>query len=210
MEFIVVAGPEYSTALLRIRKALKTMDGIELRLDLFKEINIENIKAIIDMCRAKGKKIIITLRSLTGGGGYNRKIDLLEQEVRRLSLLKPDYMDIEWDLSEQLFKDITDTKIIASYHDFEKTPPLLEKVLEKMKQKKAYAYKLCTTSKDLSDSYRMLHFIHKQKKEGLNIIGLCMGETGKITREDGLKVGNYLNYRIMSPRDKVAGGLDFA
>lgn len=210
MEFIVVAGPEYSDALLRIRKALKTMDGIELRLDLFKQIHIENLKAIIDMCQSKGKKIILTLRSLAGGGGYNKPTAQLEKEIRKLSLLKPDYMDIEWDLSEQLFKDLGDTKIIASYHDFEQTPPSLEKVLEKMQEKKAYAYKLCTTSRDLSDSYRMLHFIHKQKKQGLNIIGLCMGDMGKITREDGLKVGNYLNYRIVSLRDKVAGGLDFA
>ena len=37
-----------------------------------------------------------------------------------------------------------------------------------------------------------------------------MGNQGKITRIDGLKVGNYLNYKIIHIGDKVAPGIDFS
>lgn len=209
MEFIVITGPTYKIALKKIKKALKIHDGIELRLDLFQEIKKEEVSEIVRLCKAAGKKIILTLRSLQGGGGYKRSLESLENEILELSETAPHYMDIEHDLSDALFSSLEGTNVIASFHDFERTPNL-ERTLKKMQEKSAYAYKLCTTSILLSDSYRMLNFIHKQSRLGLNFIGLCMGEKGKITREDGLRVGNYLNYRIMHLGDKVAAGLDFA
>jgi|GEM_PF-3835022 3-dehydroquinate dehydratase type I len=209
MEFIVITGPSYKIALKKIQKALKIRDGIELRLDLFHEIKKEEVGEIVDLCKSFGKKIILTLRSLEGGGNYKRSIASLEEEIFSLSATLPHYMDVEYTLSDDLFSSLQNTHIISSFHDFERTPNL-DLVLKKMQRKKAYAYKVCTTPLLISDSYRMLNFIHKQKKLGLNFIGICMGEKGKITREEGLKVGNYLNYRIIHLRDKVAEGLDFA
>ena len=63
------------------------------------------------------------------------------------------------------------------------------------------------TANSLSDSYKMLRFIQKTTKEGLKIIGLCMGDYGRLTRTEGLKAGNYLNYTILHTRDKIAPGL---
>ncbi len=210
MEFIVITGPTFSNAAKKIKKAVKILDGIELRLDLFQNISKEEIIEIRDICKEADKKVIFTLRSSRSGGGYRRSLLSLENEIEKLSLIGPDYFDVEWDLSDDLFNSLGHVKVIASHHDFEKTPPSLDRILGKMMMKKAYAYKLCTTSRALSDSYRMLNFIQKQKNAGLNFIGLCMGEKGKITREDGLKVGNYLNYKIIHIGDKVAAGLDFA
>ncbi len=209
MEFVVITGPTYKTAQKKILKALKLLDGIELRLDLFHGITKEEVREIVSVCKGAGKKIILTMRSLEGGGGYKRSISSLENEIYELSTTMPDYMDIEYTLSDDLFTSLSGINIIASFHDFERTPNL-DLVLRKMQNKKAYAYKVCTTSNLLSDSYRMLNFIHKQTNLGLRFIGICMGEKGKITREDGLKVGNYLNYRILHLGDKVAPGLDFA
>lgn len=210
MEFIVITGPTYKSALSKIKRALKIKDGIELRLDLFKNLSTSQLLEIKDICQKAGKKVIFTLRSMKSGGGYRRSILSLEQSIYNLAEMNPDYIDIEWNLSNDLFFSIKNTKIISSHHDFEKTPTNLERILLRMKKENIYAYKLCTTSQSLSDSYRMLNFIHKQKKAGMNFIGLCMGNKGKITREDGIKVGNYLNYKIMHLGDKVASGLDFA
>ncbi|MCH9621345.1 MAG: 3-dehydroquinate dehydratase [Chlamydiia bacterium] len=209
MDFIVITGPTFSAAIRKIKRTLKIDAGIELRLDLFHEINTIEIKEILKVLRDAGKKVIFTLRSIQNGGGYKRSMPSLEKEIKDLATLDPDYMDIEWNLSSSLFDALDSTNIIASHHDFIRTPPSIERLLEKMMQKKAYAYKVCTTAQALSDSYRMINFIHKQKNLGLNIIGLCMGEKGKITRQDGLKVGNYLNYKIIHVSDKVAPGIDF-
>jgi len=209
MDFIVITGPNFQTAMKKIKRTLKIDAGIELRLDLFKEITLKEIRAIQKICKENGKKIIFTLRSALSGGGFNRSILSLEKTIEMLAELKPDYMDVEWNLSERLFNKLQDTKIIASHHDFNKTPKSIDEIFEKMRTKKAYAYKVCTTAQDVSDSYRMINFIHKHKNDGLNVIGLCMGEKGKITRTDGPKVGNYLNYKIIHVGDKVAPGIDF-
>lgn len=210
MEFIVVTGPTYNSAINRIKKALTLKDGIELRLDLFRNYTLEDVKAIIDLCHSENKQIICTLRSSKAGGGYRRSILSLEKEIYNLSTLCPDYLDVQWDLSDELFDSLEGTKVIVSYHDFQKTAHNLETILQRMKKKKGFAYKLCTTANLLSDAYRMLNLILKEKKENSPFIGLCMGAKGKVTREDGLKVGNYLNYKIMHLGDKVASGLDFA
>ena len=100
-----------------------------------------------------------------------------------------------------------ETKIILSYHNFSATPKHLDLILSKMLPYSSYAYKICTTANSFSDSYKMLRFIQKMHKSGLNIIGICMGDYGRITRTDGVKAGNYLNYTILHTRDKVAPGL---
>ena len=40
MEFIVITGPTFSNAAKKIKKAVKILDGIELRLDLFQDIRV--------------------------------------------------------------------------------------------------------------------------------------------------------------------------
>lgn len=210
MNFIVITGPTYDGAEKKIKSLSKIPAGVELRLDLFNIIDLEKIRDLIKLCHSQDKKVILTLRSTRSGGNYKGSFEVLEEEIKSLSNLKPDYVDVEWILSDQLFDSLKDVKVIASHHDFDKTPLDLEKLITRMKEKTAYAYKVCTTATDVSDSFRMIKFIHKQAKSGVKIIGLCMGSEGKITRVDGPKVGNYLNYKIIHTQDKVAPGLDFS
>ncbi|MCH9811908.1 type I 3-dehydroquinate dehydratase [bacterium] len=210
MEFIVITGPTFFDAESKIAKALESFDGIELRLDMFRSYTKAELEEIVARCQEKGKKVIFTLRSQKGGGAFSKSYAQLEEKIFEISLLSPTYLDVESSLSADLFQNLSHAKVIASFHDFEKTPIRLEEILTLMQKKNAYGYKLCTTALDESDAFRMLSLVHKKSKEGMNLIGLCMGEKGKVTREDGLKVGNYLNYRILSSRDKVAGGLIFA
>lgn len=183
-------------------------DGVELRLDLFKEIDLPSIERLRKSITGK---VIFTLRSRRNGGGF------LGSEEKRLNLAKsllefePDYFDFECDTDPLFLSELSDskmaTKIILSYHNFQATPKHLDIILNKMLLQPSYAYKICTTANSISDSYKMLRFVQKMHKSGMNIIGICMGDYGRITRTDGLKAGNYLNYTILHTRDKVAPGL---
>jgi len=208
MQVAIITGPTYPIASNRVALANSSKDGVELRLDLFQEIDL---KMLTELKQNIVGKVIFTLRSRRNGGGF------LGSEEKRLNLakellsLKPDYFDFELDTEPTFLNEIIslfpDTKIILSYHNFLMTPKHLDVILNKMVLTPCHAYKICTAANSFSDSYKMLRFIQKNSKSGLKIIGLCMGDYGRITRTDGLKAGNYLNYTILHNRDKVAPGL---
>ena len=158
------------------------------------------------MRKACKGKMMLTLRSKTNGGGFTGTKEEKISTLQTLLEANPDYVDLEFGSSRLL----DECKVILSYHHFERTPRNLDEIMEKMIQKPAYAYKICTTANSTSDSYRMLRLIQKYSKNGIKIIGICMGDQGRITREEGIKSGNYLNYMILHHRDKCAPGLQFA
>ncbi len=208
MQIAIITGPTYQIASSRIAQANSIRDGVELRIDLFQEIDLPSIE---HLRRTITGKVIFTLRSRRNGGGFLGSEEKRLQLAKSLLAFKPDYFDFESDTDPIFLNELLDaqseTKIILSYHNFIATPKHLDVILNKMLTQPSYAYKICTTANSFSDSYKMLRFVQKMNKSGLNIIGICMGDYGRITRTDGLKAGNYLNYTILHTRDKVSPGL---
>ena len=204
MQIAIITGPTYEIASKRILMANTQKDGVELRLDLFQEINLSDLKQLKNSITGK---VIFTLRHRRNGGGFLGGEEKRLKVAKDLLSLEPDYFDFECDTNLSFLDETPLSKIIFSYHDFLSTPKHLDLILKKMLHPIPYAYKICTTATSLSDSYKMLRFIQKTTKSGLKIIGLCMGEYGRLTRIEGLKAGNYLNYTILHTRDKVAPGL---
>ena len=212
MQFAVITGPTFDVAKRRIKLASQKKDGIELRLDLFKDkIDAENVKSLLDI---NAQRTILTLRKRSHGGGYLGREDIRQETILKLLETSPSYVDIESDTHQSFLERVNQTfpsiKIISSTHNYAVTPRDLEKTFNNMRNDYAYAYKICTTANSFADAYKMLRFIHKKTAEGLRIIGICMGEYGKITRREGIKAGNYLNYSILHNRDNCAPGLHLA
>ncbi len=211
MQLAVITGPTYETALTRILLANKLRDGIELRLDLFHEFNLEKIEKLLN---ASTGKTIFTLRRRSSGGGFSGSEERRFLLLSQLFSLEPDYIDLEFDTNQDFVHEISlqypNSKIISSYHNFEKTPKDLDLVLQRMISPHAYAYKICTTATTMADSYKILRFVQKQTNKGLKIIGLALGEYGRITRKEGIQSGNYLNYTVLHNSDSCAPGLRFA
>jgi len=208
MQIAIIAGPTHETAHSRICLANKInyIDGIELRLDLFRSIELHDIQQLINLAQGK---VIVTLRSKKSGGGFTGSIDTQKLLLESLLHSQPSYMDIEYDTAYDCFSHLNDlrskheysTKFILSYHNVKETPKCLESILRNMSDYCPDIYKICTMARYESDGYRMLLFIRRHQKHK-KIIGLCMGEKGKMTRSDGIKSGNYLNYVILHYRDK--------
>ncbi|CAM0117204.1 type I 3-dehydroquinate dehydratase [Rhabdochlamydiaceae symbiont of Dictyostelium giganteum] len=92
---------------------------------------------------------------------------------------------------------------IVSYHDYRATGDL-ESILRAMKEKwpNATYYKIATFANSSLDALRMLHF---QKKHP-EVIGLCMGEKGVITRILSPIVKAPLMYAPLKEEDQNAPG----
>lgn len=135
-------------------------------------------------------------------------------EIREISLFlkhKPEFIDIDikkLNLIKKIRQLSPKTKIIISYHNFEKTPPNkdLEAKAKKMFDFGADIAKIAVFAKKPEDSIRVLSLLEKFNMKNKKVIFLCMGEHGKITRMAGHLFGNYLTYAPLDAKDKTADG----
>ena len=98
------------------------------------------------------------------------------------------FVDYPWDSCPS---HIDPSKLILSYHNFEKTPDNLEEILQTMlKVSSAKFYKIATMARSSLDALRMLRFV----KEHSDVIGLCMGTLGQLTRILAPVVGSQIMY----------------
>jgi 3-dehydroquinate dehydratase / shikimate dehydrogenase len=111
---------------------------------------------------------------------------------------KLQWIDIDWQEIAPSFNHV-----IVSYHNFDQTPDL-ELVLLQMKAKHPGAryYKLATWASSTVDALRMLHF----QRQHPEVIGLCMGEKGELTRILAPVVGCPIMYAPLSDEDRNAPG----
>jgi len=83
------------------------------------------------------------------------------------------FIDVDW--KEPI---ISGAPLILSYHNFEETPTDLEAILSLMQAREATLYKIATMAHSTLDALRMLEFVRSHP----NVIGICMGPLGQITR----------------------------
>ena len=119
----------------------------ELRLDFLDSLNTDNtidIDSITKLIKDSPHQIILTLRAQQDGGQYTND---KTQRIKLLKTLAPtgaDYIDIESDIAHEIL-DTTDfgsTRIIVSYHNFDKTPDNLAEILKSITHPKVAIYKL--------------------------------------------------------------------
>lgn len=170
-----ITGPDFIAAKRQIAKANLCCDGVELRVDLLSQV--EDIGAL--MALVSGVCI------LTDPKGDEK-----------LLRFQPDFLTLPWDYPTSISP--TRTKIIRSYHNWEKTPHNLEQILAAMPP--AAVYKLATMAQSTNDAMRMLCFV----KGRPNITGFCMGSQGQISRILGPIVGNVFHY--VAIEEEVAPG----
>ncbi len=179
----------------------------EFRLDL---MDREALNALSELIQKAQLPIILTLRSVGQGGqfegGEKERLELLFCYLS----LKIDYVDLEFDIDPAFAQKVKNaypkTRIIASFHDFKKTPKDLDQVFEEMQRFSADIYKICTYAQTTIDSLRMLDFIQKKRKEKKAVAGMCMGPFGAATRILAPIVDSVLTYISSENQDNLMQG----
>lgn len=172
----IINGPTISEAKEQIARSAKTADLVELRLDLFKDLDFQALQSL-----KSGFKIpmIFTLRKKDQGGRYPHSEPQRFADIERLAALNPDYLDIDCTVPLELITKISrQTKSILSYHNFEKMPDDLEGLFNKMQETPASLYKIAAMAHSSIDTFRLLNFAGKKK----NLIALAMGDVGQVSR----------------------------
>ncbi|MDG6996264.1 MAG: type I 3-dehydroquinate dehydratase [Nitrososphaerota archaeon] len=203
------------TLKLKLRTARKHRpDLVELRLDYLAKIDEYCLREVEKLA---SDETILTLRSRAEGGkSYLRereRVSILE----KLASFPKCYTDIEINTFEKnpdLMKAFEDSeiKIIASFHDFSKTPS--ERELESLINRAAnsvYATKVACYANSFDDNRRLLSLYESsvmRKARPRKLVAFCMGEYGVFSRFASLYSGAPFTYASLPGKATAPGQLD--
>lgn len=185
---------------------LQNCDLIELRIDFYE--NIHDLKQVHELLlqvrQQTNLPLLLTYRSLKEGG----HIQLSDQEY--LSLVQTacqsgciDIVDIELESGNMLVYQLVEivhqnhVKVLMSYHDFEKTPAVMEmkERLEKMEIMGADICKIAVMPFSYKDVIQLLNTTMEMSQRLTRpLVTMSMGKIGKITRIVGELVGSSITF----------------
>lgn len=185
---------------------------IEVRLDSMLRPDVAGC------CAALKKPLLFTNRPLWEGGAFEkseeRRILPLLEAVRRDAA----YVDFELRADRRLRRRLlagmrlTSTRMVLSWHNFEKTPPQveLEDVLAQMMESDAgtgkVIGKIVTTAHSREDALRVLRLQEQARAADFPLSCFCMGTPGRITRLATLYLGGYMTYTCLNDAQATAPG----
>jgi len=98
----------------------------------------------------------------------------------------------------------TGVSILISHHDFTGTKNL-DSIYERILPFTPDFIKIVPTAKTLSDNLTLMRFLERMN-ESSNIIGICMGEAGVISRVLGVRAGSAFTFASATPGEETAPG----
>lgn len=192
---IPITAESMDGALRDMDKAAEIADIIELRIDYISSPNLERL------LRHSQTPKIVTNRTKYEGGRFQGSEDERIAYLREAIALGAEYVDIELNHYQPLERG--GTKLIVSYHNFEETPDNLDKIYQRISRKSPDIVKIATKAQSYKASLRMLDLIANAERD---IIGICMGQKGIITRVYGPALGGYLTFASLSEGKSSAPG----
>lgn len=194
----------------RMAAALPLADLVELRIDFIEKVDLEPL-----LSEKKGPVLVTARRKEEGGrfrGSEMERIALLRQAVRMGADLVDVELGTDQTLTTQLVEEIrregNHTKLIVSFHDFTGTPPYrgLQGICDRCAARGADIVKIATFADSMEDNLTILRLIAWARENGHDIIGLCMGEKGTISRVMAPLIGSYLTFASLGEGEGSAPG----
>ena len=195
----------------------ENIDAVEWRADFFNDIrNTARVNSILDEAYGlfKDRVFIFTIRTKAEGGNMDisadeyerlildaaghRAVDLTDCQIKGAQALG--YTDP--DGAQGYFRKVKakGCGVIASYHDFEKTPPDddMYVIADRMRMAGADIPKCAFMPKAPSDTYRVMGICRtlKDKEPDMPLIFISMGACGMISRITSESFGSCLTFGI--------------
>ena len=141
-------------------------------------------------------------------GTDKEKVEILKE----CAALGAEYIDVAFHTEQKHLKDLIKnkfkSKIIISYHNFEKTPSIkaLRDIENKIIRKKGDMIKIATMAKKEEDIVNLTKFALELKKKRKKFIIIGMGKKGKITRLLAPQLGSEIMYAPLKNTKSSASG----
>ena len=178
-----------------LKNALKKSDFAEIRFDFLKP---NDVPVALELIKKQLIKCVCTLRPKNEGGKFTGSENERRSIIKLIAEYNPFLVDIEFNTLQKDKKFLNDiknskTKILVSWHDFKKTPKMvdLNKKFRNMKKFSNYV-KIVTTAKTVNDAVRTLSLYNNDSK--VKLVAFSMGEDARFTRILSLHMGSPLAY----------------
>ena len=186
-----------------IGEAHQWADLIELRVDYLRE---PDLKSLMD---GGGKSFIVTNRRKEEGGRYEGdergRLGILREAVE----LGAEYVDIEMRSNpfflQDLLSDKKKTRMILSFHHFQKTPSPgeLRRLYDRMVQWGPDVIKITTLATSWEDNFKVLSLSPYARRKKQKIVAFCMGAKGRMSRIFAPLMGADWTYASLS-RNRIS------
>jgi 3-dehydroquinate dehydratase/shikimate dehydrogenase len=153
---------------------------------------------------------IATCRREANGGKFTGSLAAEMEVLSKAAAAGFQLVDLELESAEALKKGelqkLRDTGValIISHHDFSSTKDL-DKVYERIAPFQPDFYKIVPTAKTLSDNVTLMRFMERMHEKA-NIIGICMGDAGIISRVLGLRAGSAFTFAAATQGEETGPG----
>lgn len=192
----ILTGPTVEDLRRQIAKGKAHVDGFEWRLDY---LTTEAFNQVAKLKEETGMPSLFTLRPTSQGGRWHGTEEERQKLIENLFFLAPTYFDLEatcpstW--LHKMIEQHPSTRVVLSYHDYEKTPQNLDALFLQLQKIPAYCFKMAFHACSTLDMLRLLCFV---KQAGARLSGISMGKFGQPGRILGPIVGNFFDYTSLT------------
>jgi len=153
---------------------------------------------------------IATCRRAANGGKFTGNLAAELEILSRAAATGFHLVDLELESAEAAKKadlqHLRDTGIglIVSHHDFQATRDL-DAIYTRIERFAPDFVKIVPTAKSLFDNVTLIRFLERMN-DHTNIIGICMGDAGIISRVLGVRAGSVFTFAAATPGEETGPG----
>ncbi|WP_345945288.1 shikimate dehydrogenase [Granulicella sp. dw_53] len=207
---VAIIGTTPAEMLEKASAVIKDTPFLEFRLDYLEKPLLALPKIKQFLADNTAVTAIATCRRTANGGKFDGAVAAQLDVLTKAAASGFQIADIEIESAEALKKgDLqklreTGIALILSYHDFAGTKDL-DATFARLQPFEPDFYKIVPTAKTLSDNVTLIRFLERMS-DHTNIIGICMGDAGVISRVLGVRAGSAFTFAAASPGEETGPG----
>ena len=207
---VAIIGSTPAEMLDRASTAARENPFLEFRLDYLAK-PLAALPKLKEFLAERGEvTAVATCRRAPCGGKFKGTI-LAELEVLQKAASSGFHLvDLELQTAESIkapeFEKLRarGSALILSYHDFQATKDL-DSIFDRIRVYEPEFVKIVSTAKSLSDNVVMMHFLERAR-DMANLIGICMGDQGLISRVLGIRAGSIFTFAAATEGEETGPG----
>ncbi len=207
---VAIIGSTAAEMLEKATAVVKETTFLEFRLDYLEKPLLALPKLKHFLAENNAVTAIATCRRTANGGKFSGNVASEIEVLSKAAAAGFQIVDVELETAAAMKKGelqkLRDTGValIISHHDFEATKDL-EGIYKRIVPFAPDFIKIVPTAKTLSDNVTLMRFIERMEDHS-NIVGVCMGDAGIISRVLSLRAGSAFTFAAATMGEETGPG----